>query len=143
MSEQSAKRLAHAKAVGDSSDAKYVQTIRSGRHSLLADEPAEDGGKDAGPSPRDYVMCGLGACTSMTLRIYAERKGWQLGIVNVEVELREANGSPRIERGVSISAHLTESQLARLAEICERTPVTLLLKRGMEISTSLRSIRSD
>ena len=137
MSEQAGKRVAHATAIGDSGDAKYVQRIQCGRHSLLADEPPEGGGKDAGPSPTDYVTCGLGACTAMTLRMYAERKGWQLGIVTVDVGLWRDDGNSRIERRVSVSARLDETQRARLADICERTPVTLLLKRGIEVSTSL------
>ena len=136
MSEPSATR---ATVTGDGGDAKYVQRIRTGRHALLADAPAEEGGKDAGPSPTEYVMSGLGACTAMTLRMYAERKGWVLGTVTVNLELRQENGGRRIERSVSISAALDESQRARLAEICEKTPVTLLLKRGIEISTSLKS----
>ena len=137
MSEQVARRIAHATVVGNSGDAKYAHKVRTGRHSLFADEPAEGGGKDVGPSPTDYVVSGLGACTAITLRMYAERKGWDLGTVTVDVELWIESGKNRIERKVALSGRLDESQRARLAEICEKTPVTLLLKRGVEISTTL------
>jgi len=103
----------------------------------FSEQTAEGGGKDVGPSPTNYVICGLGACTAMTLRMYAERKGWQLGIVTVDVEFWQDDRNSRIERRVSVSARLDETQHARLADICERTPVTLLLKRGVKISTTL------
>jgi len=63
----------------------YVQNISMGPHQLLADEPPEAGGADAGPNPYELVMAGLGACTSMTVRIYAERRNWSLEKVQVQL----------------------------------------------------------
>jgi putative redox protein len=119
------------------SDAGYAVAVRAGHHSLSADEPASAGGTDSGPSPYGLLLAALGACTSITLRMYAERKGWQLGTVEVELHLLKEAAAERIERRVHLSAPLEEAQRARLADICERTPVTLTLKRGVAIGTTL------
>ncbi len=124
--------------VGDTRDPRYLQKIQSGRHSSLADEPRARGGADAGPTPFEYVLSGLGACTSITLRMYAERKGWDLGTVTVALKLLHADGANRIERQVAIDGSLNTEQRARLADICERTPVTLAVKSGIPIQTTLR-----
>ena len=71
--------------VGESPDGRYRQSIRSGFHELVADEPISVGGNDAGPSPYEYVLLGLGACTNMTVRMYAERR--QIPLEKVRVRL--------------------------------------------------------
>jgi putative redox protein len=131
-------KLVGAVTVAGAGDApNYVQQIRAGRHELLADEHAAAGGADAGPSPFDYLLAGLGACTSITLRMYAERKGWRLGAVTVQLKLFREETGLRIERHVAVGGELNDEQRARLADICERTPVTLALKGGVEIGTRL------
>jgi len=131
------KLVATVTVVGEGDAPRYVQKITAGRHELLADEHASLGGADAGPGPFSYVLSGLGACTSITLRMYAERKGWRLGTVSVRLRfLREETGI-RIERDVAVGGELNDDQRARLADICERTPVTLALKGGIEIRTKL------
>jgi putative redox protein len=131
-------KLVGAVTVAGGGDApNYVQQIRAGRHELLADEHAATGGADAGPSPFDYLLAGLGACTSITLRMYAERKGWRLGAVTVRLKLFREETGLRIERHVAVGGELNGEQRARLADICERTPVTLALKGGVEIGTRL------
>jgi putative redox protein len=130
-------RIVHASATSNAGDPAYVHKVQCGRHALLADEPAVRGGMDAGPPPFGYVMSGLAACTSITLRMYAERKGWDLGTVTVAVDLWRAQDVDRIERKVSFSGALDGTQRAKLAEICERTPVTLALKQGLTISTEI------
>jgi putative redox protein len=137
VSAASGKRIVRASVTGDGAAPNYLQNVQCGRHSLLADEPPALGGADGGPPPFGYLACGLGACTSITLRMYAERKGWNLGTVKVAVEVWQEQDVQRIERKVSFSAPLDEAQRARLAEICERTPVTLALKQGVKISTEL------
>lgn len=131
-------RIVSVTVVGDTRDPKYLQKVQSGGHSSFADEPPARGGADAGPTPFEYVLSGLGACTSITLRMYAERKGWDLGTVTVALKLLRADGANRIERQVAIDASLNTEQRARLADICERTPVTLALKGGIPIQTTLR-----
>ena len=92
------KLVAAVTVVGEGDAPKYVQKIHAGKHELLADEHAALGGADAGPNPFAYLLSGLGACTSITLRMYAERKGWALGAIVVDLELR-ADGAPAGRRG--------------------------------------------
>jgi len=117
--------------------AGYAQTIHAGHHRLSADEPASVGGTDTGPGPYGLLLAALGACTSITLRMYAQRKGWELGVIRVSLRFFQGGGADRIEREVRFSGPLEETQLSRLLDICERTPVTLTLKRGVAIGTSL------
>lgn len=115
---------------------RYAQHVRTGRHTFLADEPASLGGADAGPAPYALVLSGLGACTSITLRMYAERKGWELGEVKVDLAIVRDGDVETIERTIHIAGQLTDEQRTRLAEIAEKTPVTKTIKRGTMIATS-------
>lgn len=117
--------------------AGYAQTIHAGHHRLSADEPASTGGTDTGPGPYGLLLAALGACTSITLRMYAQRKGWELGAIRVSLRFFGGGEAQRIEREVRFSAPLEEAQVSRLLDICERTPVTLTLKRGVAIRTAL------
>jgi len=103
------------------------------------DEPAAAGGSDFGPSPFGLVMSGLAACTATTLRMYAQRKGWDLATIKVDVRYdgRWNDGRPRLSSARSpFPVGLTPQQRQRLAEIAERTPVTLAIREGTSISTS-------
>lgn len=119
----------------------FAQLIQAGHHTLGADEPVSNGGTDSGPSPYSLLLASLGACTSITLLMYAQRKGWTLGQVEVSLQMQKSADkdapAERIDRTVRISAPLTEEQRARLAEICEKTPVTRTLKAGTPIATTL------
>src|SRR5206468_10461329 len=79
-------------------DPNYRQQVRCGRHEMLADERPARGGADAGPMPFEHLLAGLGACTSITLRMYAERHGWNIGAVDVSLALRRGDDGMRIER---------------------------------------------
>ncbi len=120
-------------------DPNYRQAVRCGRHEMLADERPARGGGDAGPMPFEYVLSGLGACTSITLRMYAQRKGWDIGAVGVQLALHREGEAFTVERRVAFSVALSDEQRGRLAEICEKTPVTLAVKAGMSIHTSLET----
>lgn len=123
--------------VGEAGAAKYVQRVANGRHKSLSDEPTERGGGDAGPAPFDYLLAALGTCTSITMRMYADRKGFDLGQVNVKLDyVREKDGG-RIAREISVSRAITEEQRTRLADIIERTPVTLAIKQGVAIASTV------
>jgi putative redox protein len=116
----------------------FRHEVRCGKHHFIADEHAVLGGADAGPSPFDYLLAGLGACTSITLRMYAQRKGWDIGNVSVTLSMHQDETKARsIERHITLSGALTDEQHQRLAEICEKTPVTLAVKAGVPIKTTL------
>jgi putative redox protein len=115
----------------------YAVDIRTGKHGLVADEPAGGGGADAGPSPFGLLLSSLGACTAITLRMYCERKQWPLGEIQVHLTYRWQGETPAIERTVMLGG-LDEAQRTRCAEIAEKTPVTRALKRGAAIDTVVR-----
>lgn len=120
--------------VAESHAGRLQQHVRAGRHSLVADEPAGVG-DGAGPTPYDLLLAALGTCTSMTLRMYAERKGWPLDHIAVRLrhhrrhaeDCAECDSSTGtvdlIERDLELAGALSEEQLARLVEIAERCPV--------------------
>ena len=129
------KPIAHA--LVRATRANYRTEIVANGHTLVADEAAEHGGQGAGAAPFDYVLSGLGACTSITLRMYAERKGWDLGSLAIELTLfKDREGHTRIERTLRASDALTDEQWKRLLAIAEKTPVTLLIKQGTQIDTT-------
>jgi putative redox protein len=116
----------------------YHTTLEVGGHALVGDEPARNGGADTGPSPHDFLLAGLGACTAITLRMYADRKQWPLDAVDVAMHLApDGDGALLVERTLTLHGALDEVQKARLAEIAEKTPVTLILKRGLRIATTI------
>lgn len=115
---------------------RYAAAIRAGKFGLVADEPASNGGGDAGPSPFALLLSSLGACTAITLRMYCERKAWPVG--EIEVRLAYHGGeAPAIDRVLTLPG-LDAAQRARCAEIAEKTPVTRALKSGVAIHTALR-----
>jgi len=121
--------------------------IAAGRHVWVSDEPVGVGGADAAPSPYDYLVGALGACTGMTLKAYAERKGWPLEEVTVRLTHGKVHGldeqvcadrearMDRIEREVRIEGELTGEQRARLLEIADKCPVHRTLSAGVFIDT--------
>jgi putative redox protein len=139
MPAQSEMVLAKCHVTAAAEDPNYRQSVRCGRHEMIADERPARGGADAGAMPFEYLLAALGACTSITLRMYAERKGWTIGGVTVSVALHQGKEGRTIERRVMLSAPLTAQQQAKLAEICEKTPVTLVVKSGMSLRTTLAS----
>lgn len=119
-----------------SAGAAYRHDIQTGRHTLVADEPPHAGGQDAGPAPYDLLLAGLGACTAITLRMYAEKKGWDIGVLRVELSfLKNREGESRIERTLHTEASLDDAQWEKLLEIAGKTPVTKTLLEGVGITT--------
>jgi putative redox protein len=118
-------------------------------HIFVVDEPLTAGGTDVGPTPYDYLLGALGACTAMTVRMYANRKGWALD--DVVVRMREtpsyasdcekcemqAVGIRRIERRVELNGRLTDDQRERLLAIADRCPIKQTLERGLQIAPAV------
>ena len=128
--------MAHAKASIGTVD--YATAIAAGRHQLTADEGPELGGKDAGPAPYDLLSSALGACTVITLRMYAERKQWPVTAVHADIQFKRGDDKVEsIDRALHIEGDVDAEQKKRMAEIAERTPVTLTLKRSLDIHTTL------
>ena len=136
--------------VSENGAGHYQQTVRSGRHEVIADEPVAAGGEDAGLAPYDFLLAALGACTSMTLRMYAERKGLPLKRVSValthqKVDVEDEDGFSagraqrvdRIERIITLDGELSAEQRARLLEIANKCPVYRTLTSTIEIDSRL------
>ncbi|MCB4358165.1 OsmC family protein [Quatrionicoccus australiensis] len=127
--------------VAENGQGRYQQEVRVGQHRLLADEPVSVGGGDAGPAPFDFLMAGLGACTSMTLRMYAERK--ELPLTGIKVTLShekiEVDGKPRdqIKREITLEGELSDTQRQRLLEIAGKCPVHRALSQSLHLELSL------
>jgi putative redox protein len=133
-----------------SNESGLVQEIASGKHRWRADEPAPLG-LDMGPAPYELLLASLGACTSMTLRMYAQRKGFDLQRVTIRLQHSRIYAEDcaecdtkqgfldRIDRKIELTGNLDEAQKDRLLEIADRCPVHKTLKSEINIRTSLTS----
>ena len=134
--------------VSETRNGKFQQTVSVGPHRLVADEPIAAGGDDSGPGPYDYVLAGLGACTSMTMRMYADRKSLPLDRVTVTLNHRKIHAADcaecetkvgmldQIERVITIEGALDTEQRAKLMEIADKCPVHRTLESEIRIVTS-------
>lgn len=125
----------------------YLQDIQSGPHHVAADEPASVGGTNKGLTPYGLVSAGLGACTSMTIRMYARRKKWPLSGVQVDISHNKSHATDAnteaptkidtFDRVITLQGDLDETQRKRLLEIADRCPVHRTLEQNAHITTSL------
>lgn len=134
--------------VAESDARPYGQRITVGGHELLADEPVEIGGAATGPGPYDLLLAALGACTAITVRMYAERKSWPLRHITVRLCHRRVHAKDcadcetktgwmdRIERELQFDGELTDEQRAVLLDIAERCPVHRTLHSTVTIVTT-------
>jgi putative redox protein len=130
---------------------KFQQTIRAGRHSLVADEPVDVGGLDSGPGPYDLLLAALGACTSMTLRLYADRKQLPLERTSVKLTHSRIHAADcetcetkegmldRIDKDITVEGPLDADARARLLEIAEKCPVNRTLKSEIDIRGTIQA----
>ena len=127
--------------VAENGQGRYQQQVQAGQHIMLADEPESMGGGDAGPAPFDFLMAGLGACTSMTLRMYAERKGLALTGISVVLnhDKTEVDGIQRnrISRQITLEGNLSDAERQRLLEIAEKCPVHRALSQSFVLESQL------
>lgn len=135
--------------VAESGDGRFTNLVHDGRHELVADEPVAAGGTDRGPTPYELLLGALGACTSITLRMYADRKDWP--VEHIAVELRhekvhaedcahcetEEGKIDRIHIDVRVEGPLDDEQRARLIEIAKRCPVHRTLENEIDMPTNL------
>ncbi|MTI20620.1 OsmC family protein, partial [Fulvivirga sp. RKSG066] len=132
-------------------DDGFTTQVRAGDHSFLADEPESVGGKNLGPTPYDLLIAGLGACTSMTLRMYADRKKWPLEEVTVHLEHSKEHAKDcetcekdnskidKISREIELKGDLDDEQRKKLIEIADKCPVHKTLHNEISITTKLKS----
>ncbi len=121
---------------------KYQVEARVGAAAFLIDEPVSAGGLGSGPNPYDLLGAALGACTTMTIRLYANHKGWALKRVETAVRHSRAglNAKDRFELDIALDGELSAQQRARMLEIAERCPVHLTLARGSEVAARLMDV---
>tara|TARA_R110002110_G_scaffold12692_30_gene60406 strand:- start:7523 stop:8755 length:1233 start_codon:yes stop_codon:yes gene_type:complete len=141
---------ANAVTVIETGQGKFQQRVASGHHRLLADEPESQGGFDSGPGPYDFLSIALGACTSMTLRLYAEHKGIELGRISVRVEHAKVHAKDcadcaegrsgyidRFERVIDIEGGFDPALSDKIIEIAGKCPVHRTLEKGAAVVTRL------
>jgi putative redox protein len=136
------------------SAAGFAQEIRAGRHRLAGDEPISAGGTDTGPGPYDLLLAALGACTSMTVGLYARRKQWPLESVTVRLRHSKIHAADcescetkegrldRIQRDIELHGSLSDEQRARLIEIANKCPVHRTLTSEIDIRTQVVTSRA-
>lgn len=135
--------------VSESTGFKFRQVMAAGSHSLIADEPKSVGGNDSGPNPYDYLLAGLGACTSMTIRMYADHKGIPLKGVRVELQHEKVHvadcegcetgsgNNDKITRKIFLRGNLSREQKKKITEIADKCPVHRTLHSGVLVETDL------
>ena len=138
-------------SVQETREGKLTQTILAGRHRLRADEPEGLGGNDSGPGPYDLLLAALGACTSMTVRMYADLKQLPLEKITVRLKHEKIHAQDcaecetkegkidKIEREIELQGPLDEAQRARLLEIANKCPVHRTLHSEVYIQTRLKA----
>lgn len=138
--------------VMETGEGRFQNMVRAGRHRIFADEPIKMGGLDSGPTPYDFLSIALGACTSMTLRLYADRKNLSLGRVSVDVTHEKVHAADcaecaaesssvgkidRFARTIAVDTEVTEELRAKIIEIANKCPVHRTLESSSIVSTSV------
>ncbi len=138
--------------VYEAGDGKFAQIVDDGEHRLMADEPVSVGGTNTGPTPYGYLAAALGACTTMTLRLYADRKGWPVEWIATRVRHDKIHAEDcadcetrtgkidRLERSIEVWGGIDDGQRSRLLEIAGKCPVHQTLERANLIETDIRQV---
>lgn len=115
----------------------YKTELVARDHTVIADEPLDVGGKDLGPRPGDFIRMGLASCTAITLRMYANRKGWDVQQIRVQVSNGPFDGKTSYKTEIEITGNVNEEQRMRLLQIAKLCPVHKVLTNPIKIDTSL------
>ncbi|MCG1037000.1 OsmC family protein [Polaribacter sargassicola] len=120
----------------------YLAEAQARDHFLTLDEPVAAGGDNNGPTPVEYLLTAVGGCVSMTLRMYAERKGWDVGKITVNLYQKQKQTSEglkkRLEEEISFEKEISEDQRKRLLVIAGKCPVAKMVKGETEIISSIK-----
>jgi putative redox protein len=122
----------------------YAHSLTAGRHTLIADEPEDKGGTDTGAAPSQLLALSLAACTAITLEMYADRKGWDLGELEVEIDYERAAQErlPRFEVVIHLPEALPDEQIDQLKTVAAKCPVHRTLKGEVEIEDRIERLSS-
>ena len=120
----------------------YLAEAKTRNHFLAIDEPVAAGGDDNGPTPVEYLLTAIGGCVSITLRMYSERKGWDVGKITVNISQKEEKTPEGIKKSlveeISFENEITEDQKTKLLEIAGKCPVAKMIKGETEIVSSIQ-----
>lgn len=130
-----------ASALAENTGEVYRTELKINHHLLIADEPAEVGGKDEGPAPGDYLCMSLASCKVITLRMYAERKNWKIDVIKIRVNLVKGSdmesGNNTFFCEVELNGDITDEQKSRMMEIAKACPIDKLLRKPSDIVSVL------
>lgn len=124
-----------ASVQSSSENEKYRVKLTAGNNTITADEPLEKGGGDTAMTPYELLAASLAACTSITLRMYAERKAWDTGTIGVDVEIEADKGNTKFKRSVRFSNALPAEQRERLLAVANACPVHKVLTGTIAVET--------
>ena len=124
----------------------FKQEVKTETHSFLSDAPKAVGGGDSGPNPHELLLGSLGACTNITLQMYAQKKGWPLKGVNIDLTEEQVDDPQnpgkkvaKITRNIQVEGDLTEEQIEGLKGAAERCPIHKILSGSSKIDTVLQN----
>ncbi|MBT2793453.1 MULTISPECIES: OsmC family protein [Paraburkholderia] len=129
--------MAEATVTAHIGSTNYQVRLDDGKHTWLADEPESLGGGDRGPTPVSLLLSSLGACTSVTLKMYAQRKDWPLEEVHVTLGIEQGDEGSTIDRKITLLGELSDEQRERLLQIANACPVHKILTRSITIRSGL------
>jgi putative redox protein len=127
-------------AVATITNEEYRTELKVRKHTIISDEPEDVGGKDVGPRPGDFYRMSLASCTAITLRMYANRKNFDVEKVQVSVSTEEGEGKTILHTNIKISGNLDEAQRNRLLQIAKLCPVHKVFTNPIEIETKLSTV---
>jgi len=127
-------------AVATITDEVYRTELKVRKHTIIADEPEDIGGKDIGPRPGDFYRMSLASCTAITLRMYANRKNFDVKKIEVSVSTEEGEGKTILHTNIKINGNLDEAQHNRMLQIAKLCPVHKVFSNPIEIETKLSTV---